>query len=237
MGNWDNGQVSTLGKGQTLTCTTLAKKQLYGIILYNSQQNDQNADVAVNWSNSHQPVNVTVPGTTADQGSASVVLVSGNDTSTVAISIAQTSANPQVQCWLGSVSMPRDTSGLTNRPLPADGEPQPFGKYFRYFAVPAASWQTLTISSSITQFIAVQFQEYFATIYILNPTAKPHTRVTTIGSITKADYEIVKGRNPPQSISHNLQGDGTQWVWMNADSSGNSDSATISLQPLSGLIA
>lgn len=236
MGNWDNGQVSTLSQGGTLTCTTLAKKQLYGIILYNSQQHDQNADVEVNWSNSQPPVKVTVPGTTANQGSASIVLVSGNDTSTVAVSIIQTSANPQVQCWLGSVSMPIDTSGLNNRELPIDGQSMPFGKYDRYYAVPPASWQALTISSSITQFISVQFQEYFATIYIVNPTKHATARVTALGSVSSDDYAIVKAKNPPRTISYNLQGDGTQWVWMNADSSGNSDSATISLQSLSNLL-
>ncbi|MOA52511.1 hypothetical protein D3C78_1758170 [compost metagenome] len=35
-----------------------------------------------------------------------------------------------------------------------------------------------------------------------------------------------------QSITENLQGDGSQWVWMDADSLQNSQSATIALQSL-----
>jgi hypothetical protein len=88
MANWDGGQVSMLTSGQTLTCTTLSSGQLYGIILYNSAGNDNDATVNVALGN-QQLKQVTVPGTTANQGLASVVLVSGNDGQTVAVWVGE----------------------------------------------------------------------------------------------------------------------------------------------------
>jgi methylmalonyl-CoA mutase N-terminal domain/subunit len=233
MANWDQGQVSTLKQGQTLTCTTLAGGQIYGIILYNNQGNDQNATVNVVTSNSTQPVSVTVPGTTGNAGLASVVLVSGTDTSTVSISITASSAAPSVLAWLGSVSMPINTQGLTNLKLQSNGQKQPFAQCYRYFTVPASSWQALTITSSITQFVSIQFQENFATVYICNPGPNAAAAVTPIGPSVVGKYTTVLGTTPPQTISTNLFGNGTQWVWMSADSSQNSSAATIALQALS----
>jgi hypothetical protein len=241
MGNWDQGQLSTLAKGQTLSCNGLASGQLYAIFLYNSTQNDQNATVLVNWSLSSPPVQVTVPGTTANAGLATVVLVWGGDTASVAVSITQTSANPQVQCWLGSVSMPINTSGLNNQQLPNNGSSQSFAKYDRYYAVPPSAWQMLTINSaSITQFIAVQFQEAFATVYIVNPVADAQASVVGVGSVSTspATYfkTVLAPSSSPQMIQEPVIGNGRQWVWMNADSAQDSMAATISLQQLSNVL-
>jgi hypothetical protein len=232
MANWDGGQVSKLTTGQNLTCTTLSPGQLYGIFLYNAAGNDNNATVWVTVGN-NPPQPVTVPGTTANQGLASIVLVSGNDNGTVAVAMLN-QPNAQVQCWIGSVGMPTDTTGLNNQPLPDDGSAQPFAQYNRYYAVPPSSWQALTLTSSLTQFISVQFQENFATIYILNPLG-PTPPVYPMGSVTPSSYSVVFAKNPASSIVQTFPGNGTQLVWMNADSSQNSQNATISLQPLSAL--
>ncbi|HXA19000.1 MAG TPA: hypothetical protein VN380_18555 [Thermoanaerobaculia bacterium] len=231
MANWDQGQLSTLSQGNTLTCSTLASGQLYAIFLYNSQGNDQNATVNVVTANSTAPVPITIPGTTANEGLASLVLVSGSDSSTVAISITASSAAPSVQAWLGSVGMPINTSGLNNQPLQTNGSKQTFAKYDRYFAVPPSSWNALTITSKITQFISVQFQEAFATVYICNPGPNAAAAVTPIGPSVK--YTTVLGTTPPQTISTNIFGNGSQFVWMSADSSQDSSAATIALQRLS----
>jgi hypothetical protein len=234
MANWDNGQVSTLQQGQTLTCTTLAAGQLYGIFLYNNQGHDQDAAVNVVTSSSTQPVKVIVPGTTSNSGLASIVLVSGSDTSTVALSITASSAAPSVQTWMGSVAMPLNTTGLSNIKMPINGQKQPFSKYDRYFVVPPSSWHALTISSSITQFISVQFLESTATVYICNPGPNATAAVTPIGPSVAGKYTtVLAGGGQAQTISTNIFGNGTQWVWMNADSPQDSSSATIALQSLS----
>lgn len=234
MGNWDSGQVSSLASGQTLTCATLSPGQLYGIFLYNSAQNDNSCTVTVNVGNAFPPVPVTVPGTTAHQGLASIALVSGSDTQTVAISIVN-QPNASITAWIGSVRMPTNTAGLNNMALPANGQPQPFGTTDRYFAVPASSWQALTINSpTITQFISVQFIENFATVNIVNPTQNATAAVYPVGSVKLgSSYVINLASNPPQSITTEFQGNGTQFVWMNADNSQDSQAATIALQPLS----
>jgi len=68
----------------------------------------------VNWSNSQPPVPITVPGTTANAGLASLGFVSGTDTQTVSVSLPSNAGSSQVEIWLGSVGMPTNTSGLTN---------------------------------------------------------------------------------------------------------------------------
>ena len=149
--NWNGGQRITLKAGDTATCTVLRPDQLYGIFIYNSAQNDNNAVVNVVWSNSQPPCQITVPGTTANAGLASMGFVSGSDTQTISVSLPSNGGIAQVDLWLGSVSMPTNTSGLNNQPLQANGDPVPFNKYTRYYAVPPSKWMNLTIASTITQ--------------------------------------------------------------------------------------
>ncbi len=240
MGNWDGGQVSTLTAGQTLTCATLNSGQIYGLFFYNAAQNDNDATVQVVWSNASPPVSVTIPGTTQGQGLATLALVSGSDTTAVSASMSSNQGNAQVQCWIGSVRMPTNLSGINNTAMPLNGQPQQFANYDRYYAVPPSEWCTLTINSpAITQFISVQFQENYATVNIVNPLQNPGTSIYAIspsviqGPPGKGTYSVVAAANPPSTLSTNLQGNGTQWVWMNADSPQDSSGATISLQPLS----
>lgn len=234
--NWDGGQRFTLNKGETATCQALSAGQLYAIFLYNSSGADHDITVNVNWSNQHPPVQVVVPGTSMDQGLASVVLVSGDDTNTVSVSILQNGTHQTdfIDTWIGSVKMPTDTRGLDNQHIPANGHPQPFNKYRRYYDVPASHWYNLTINSNIDQFISIQFRETAATVFIVNPTMNANARVTAVGSVKEnKDYTIVKAHpTSPQTISYNLQGDGMQYVWMNADSEQDSRKAMITLQSL-----
>lgn len=227
--NWNGGQRLTLSAGVTAQCSALDKGQIYALFFYNSAANDNNATVTVTWSNSQPPVNVTVPGTTGGQGLASLFLVSGDDTTTVSASISTSQPNAFVDTWIGSVRMPTNTTGLTNLPLPINGVPQPFYGYRRYYAVPPSAWQQLIIQSKITQFISVQFQENFATVNIVNATSQAPQLVTAVGTAQK-QFAINTVQN--QTLSVFLQGNGTQWVWMNADSQQDSQFATISLQPV-----
>lgn len=228
--NWDGGQRLTLQNGQTATCKALHAGQLYCLFLYNSAGADKNIPVTVVWSNSQPPQLVTVPGTTADQGLATLVFVSGNDTNSVSVSITNT-LNASIDCWIGSVEMPTNTSGLQNAPLPNNGVPQPFTKYRRYYAVVPASWHQLTIESDIQQFISVQFSESFATVYIVNPTQTPTQNVVALGS-TSDQYKIVTPSGQPQLLTYSFQGNGTQLVWLDADSQQDSLNATLKLQSL-----
>lgn len=230
--DWDGGQRLTLGAGDTATCTDLNPGQLYAIFLYNSALHDTNTTVYVVGSNAQQPIPVTVPGTTANQGLASLVLVKGSDTQTISVSIPSVSANSGIDCWLGSVQMPLNTAGLNNSQLPANGQPQPFGKYARYFAVVPSSWHQLSINSAIQQFISVQFSEAFATVNIVNPIVGASANVTAFGTVLEGtDYKVQKApASSPQTLSYEFEGNGLQSVWMNADSPQDSTGATIALQ-------
>lgn len=233
--NWNGGQRITLKAGDTATCTTLRPQQLYGIFVYNSAGADNNADLSVIWSNSQPPVSITVPGTTANAGLASMGFVSGTDTQTVSVSLPSNAGIAQVEIWLGSVSMPTNTSGLSNQALPADGDQHNFNKYHRYYAVPASKWYTLTIASTITQFISCQFREEKATVFVVNETSNGllPNQVTSMGPTAMQQGVVTISSAQIQSISESLQGDGTQWVWMDADSQQDSNGATIALQALS----
>ncbi|QBF26843.1 hypothetical protein EXN22_14500 [Pseudomonas tructae] len=232
--NWNGGQRLTLKGGDTATCTTLQPGQLYGIFIYNSAQNDKDATVNVVWSNSQPPCSITVPGTTANAGLASMGFVSGTDTQTVSVSIPTNSSLSQVEIWLGSVGMPTNTAGLSNQQLQANGDQYPFNKYNRYYAVPPSKWMNLTIASTITQFISCQFREAQATVFVVNETSNGllPKQVTKMGPTASEDGAVTIKSTSIQNISYNLQGDGSQWVWMDADSPQDSQSASISLQSL-----
>src|SRR5688572_25845507 len=102
--NWNDGRLITLKPGDTATATgALNARQLYGLFFYNSARNDADAQITVVWSNSEPPATVVVPGTTANQGLASVLFVSGNDTNTISAALLQGQPGVEVQCFIGSV--------------------------------------------------------------------------------------------------------------------------------------
>ena len=231
--NWNDGRLITLTPGTTATANgALNARQLYGLFFYNSAGNDADAQVTVVWSNSQPPVTVVVPGTTANQGLASVLFVSGNDTNTVSAALLQGQPGVQVQCFLGSVKMPTNTAGINNRELPPDGKVYPFDKFTRYFDVVQSHWYAAMLQSNINQFIAVQFAEQAAKVYVVNRTSDPSVHVQGVGQAA-SQFQIES--SPQQSIGWNLQGDGTQRVWINADSVQSSEGAGISLQSLSSI--
>ena len=168
------------------------------------------------------------------RGLASLVLVSGSDTSTISVAITQTD-DAEIECWLGSLGMPTNTSGLSVHRLSDDGRSRPLLKGYRYFAMPTSSWYQLTIENKFNQSITVQFQQQKVIIYIVNPAADPQVLVTSVGSIKQGqDYLIMKPPKgeQPQRIRSTLQGNGTQWVWMSADSKQDSQHTSITLQSL-----
>ncbi len=229
--NWNGGQLITLNPGDTATCAGgLNPGQIYAIFLYNSANNDKNSPVNVVWSNSQPPVLVTVPGTTAKQGLAALCFVSGDDTNTVSISLGQSSSGTQVQAFLGSVKMPVDTSGIKNISMPLDGQNHAFQAFTRFYAVPQSHWYSGQIQSDINQFISVQFTEARAIVNIVNQLVDPSYVVKYAGPSSQPAVTINSIQS--QTLTWNFQGNGTQFVWMNADSVQNSQTATISVQSL-----
>jgi hypothetical protein len=232
--NWNGGQLITLNPGDTATCAGgLNPGQIYAIFLYNSANNDANAPINVVWSNSQPPVTVTVPGTTAHQGLAALCFVSGDDTNTVSVSLGQSSSGTQVQAFLGSVKMPVNTSGIKNAALPLDGQNHPFRAFTRFYAVPQSHWYSGQLQSDINQFISVQFKEASATVNIVNQLVDPSNVVKYAGPSSKDAVTINSVTS--QTLAWNFQGNGTQLVWINADSVQNSQSATISVQSLAAV--
>ncbi|TAM51005.1 MAG: hypothetical protein EPN57_19245 [Paraburkholderia sp.] len=230
--NWNNGQLITLNPGDTATCQQLNSSQLYGLIFYNSAGNDAGANISVVWSQSQPPASVYVPGTTGNQGLASVLFVNGSDTTTVSAAMLQNQPGAQVQTYIASVKMPVDTSGINNQSLPADGQPHAFTKFTRYYTVPASHWYQAQIQSNINQFITIQFAQQSATVNVVNSLVDPGLLIQAVGSATS---QITKNIVRYQTVSWSLQGNGQQLVFVNADSVQNSQSATISLQSLSAL--
>lgn len=237
--NWDGGQRITIKGGDTASCTALTSGQLYCVFFYNSNNTDISATVQVITDNSTEPVRVSVPGTTSGQGLASLVLLKGSESRNISVSLSSDQNQAQVDAWIGSVSMPTNTEGITNAQLPLDGKLHQFNQAFRYFAVPPSTWVQLQIVAQKTQFISVQFLSQQATIYICNPVPNPTVNITPIGSVTEGkDYTVVlpKDGESKQLITKSIIGNGTQWVWMNADSKQNSEKATISLQSLTSML-
>jgi len=234
--NWDDGRLITMNPGDTATCAGgLNPGQIYALFFYNSARNDADASVNVVWSNSSPPVLVTVPGTTAGQGLAALCFVSGDDTSTVAISLGQTSPGAQIQSFIGSVKMPVNTSGINNVLLPLNGQFQPFKAFTRFYAVPESHWYGATIQSNVNQFISVQFKESKATVNIVNQLTEPGNVVYYAGPSSQPAVTIDSVQK--QRLPWNFQGNGSQFVWINADSVQNSETAQIEVQSLAGLVS
>jgi hypothetical protein len=230
--NWNDGNLITLQPGDTATCQNLNARQIYGLIFYNSAGNDAGANISVVWSNSQPPASVFVPGTTGNQGLASVLFVNGSDTTTVSAAMLQNQPGAQVQCYIASVKMPTNTQGINNQQLPADGKNHAFSKFTRYYTVPASHWYQAQLESNVNQFITIQFTEQNATVNIVNSLVDPNPQVQAVG-IAKNQYSINAVKN--QITSWSLQGNGQQIVIVNADSIQNSQNAQISLQSLSAL--
>jgi hypothetical protein len=226
--NWDNGQLVTLGEGDTARAENLNDDQLYGLFFYNAAGNDADTTVEVVWSNSQKPKSVTVPGTTQSQGLASVLFVYGGDTTTVSAAVTQGNPGAQVQAFIGSVKMPMG-GGIDNRELPANGQPQNFNKFTRFYTVPQSHWYDVIVRSDVNQFIVVQFSEAKALVLVVNRLVDPSADVQAVG---QAVNMFTIQTSTTQSIDADMQGNGRQIVWINADSVQNSQSASITLQSL-----
>lgn len=228
--NWNDGRLLTLEPGDTATCQGLNQAQLYGLFFYNSAQNDTGANILVNWSNSEPPAKVSVPGTNAAQGLASILFVDGSDTTTVAASMLQNQSGAQVQCFIGSVKMPMNTDGINNQALPADGQHHPFDAFTRYYAEPESNWYQVTVESDISQFISVLFTERYATVSVINALVHPGQQVAAVG---QAAHMFRLQTSLHQIDQYPIQGNGGQSVWINADSVQDPGHAVIALQSLS----
>ncbi|HLJ88370.1 MAG TPA: hypothetical protein VKZ53_16240 [Candidatus Angelobacter sp.] len=225
---WDDGRRITLTGGQSARCTKLVPGQIYAAILYNGAQNQQATTVQILVGNQFDAP-VVVPGTTANEGLASVALFTGSDSTTVEAVLLAAAGSPKVEAWLGSVSMPTNTAGIVNRELPADGKFYEFGKATRYFSVPASRRHFVTIRSVITQFISLQFREEHAQVNVVNAGPNPLRNIVPVGTVRSGiDYNV--NSTTSTFTTYSIFGDGSQWVWMSADSQQNANTAEISLQ-------
>ncbi|MBC9930144.1 hypothetical protein [Chitinophaga qingshengii] len=235
--NWNQGQLITIGQGDTATCTGgLNQGQIYGLFFYNSAVNDADTNVVITGNNNFPPVTITVPGTTSNQGLAAICFVSGDDTTTIAAAVLNGNPGASIQAFIGSVKMPTNTSGINNVLLPLDGQQYAFAKFTRYAAVPASHWYAAQITSNINAFVTVQFTENTATLICVNAPANGlGNTLQYYGSTAK--NQVTTQLYPHQSAGWNLSGNGTQTVWINADSVQNSQTATISVQSLTELFS
>lgn len=230
--NWNDGQLITLNPGDTATCQNLNQNQLYALMFYNCAGNETGANLSVVWKNSEPPATVNVPGTTGNQGLASVLFVNGNDTTTVSAAMLQNQPGAHVECYIASVKMPVNTGGIRNVSLPVDGQLHPFTAFTRYYVVPESHWYQAQLQSNINQFITIQFAQQSAVVNIVNSLVDPGALIQAVG-VAKNQYTVNTTKN--QNYSWPLQGNGQQIVFVNADSVQNSQSATISLQSLSSV--
>ncbi len=230
--NWNDGKLITLTPGDTATCTSLNSGQLYGLIFYNSASADTSTSISVVWSNSQPPAIIQIPGTTGNQGLASVLFVNGSDTTTISAAVLQNNPGAQVQCYIASVKMPTNTAGINNQPLPSDGQAHAFNKFTRYYSVIASHWYQAQLQSNINQFTAIQFSEQYAAVSVVNQVVNPALLIQAVGMAVN-QYKITPSEY--QNVSWSLQGNGQQMVFVNASSAQDAASATISLQSLSSM--
>nr|BDT33800.1 hypothetical protein MFMH1_34690 [Myxococcus sp. MH1] len=231
---WNDGHILTLSQGDTASCAGgLNKDLLHALFFYNSAQNETGATLTVVWKTSEAPVTVRVPGTNAKQGLASLFFVSGDDTNSVSVGMSNNQPGAQVQCFIGSVKMPTNTTGLNNTLLEADGKLHPLKTFTRYHTAPQPSWYQGQLQSNVNQFMSVQFTSKKATVNLVNSQVEPTSAFYYATSRLKDLVQI--NRAESQTLQWNLQGNGEQVVWINATSLQNSQTASIALQSLASL--
>jgi len=226
--DWSAGQLITMSEGDSATCLNLDQHQLYGLFFYNSANNDTDAIVTVSGSDYIRPVPFIVPGTTGNEGLAAICFVSGDDTSTVTVQLNTGQSGSSVQAFIGSVKMPIDTDGINNQSIPLNGQQQPFSKFTRYYTVPESHWYTASVTSNIDTFVCVEFTEDTATIICVNAGDGVDNVVNYYGPSAKSKVNILP--TDQKTKSWPMRGNGTQFVWINADSVQNSQQASICIQ-------
>lgn len=237
--NWNDGRLVTLTPSpgnNSFRCENI-QNGATGLFLYNSAGNDHDIVVNVFTSNMQAPKNIVVPGTTGNQGLATIVAINGATTNTVTLSMNPSApSNTQVQAFLGSVAFPMGGGGISNTQLPENGQVMKFSKFSRFYDVPASTWYSLTIQSNVTQFMCAQFGPggNAMAIYCVNPGPNPAANVVQSDDTNPVAVRlIVPASGQPQKIVSNLFGNGQQMVWINADSVQDSASASIALMKLS----
>ncbi|NAW91378.1 hypothetical protein CAG51_12685 [Vibrio sp. V24_P1S3T111] len=232
--DWDDGRLIQLEEGQTASCTSLVSGQMYCVVVYNLSQHDRNVELTITWSNQQPPATLIVPGTTAGEGNASLILISGSDTSTISISITQGNGG-KLECWLISTSMPTNFQGLESKELPADGSAYHLPKQLIYHSVMNSGWYHLTIINKQTQSFVIQVSSQQLIIFVVNPVEHPNLNLLALGSVQEGKQYLLQmpaSGEQPQYSNALIQGKGEQLIWFGASSHQDLENTIISLQSL-----
>ncbi|MFC5475669.1 hypothetical protein [Paraherbaspirillum soli] len=237
--NWNGGNRLTVSQGNSLQAVNVIVNPINVAFLYNSTTAAQAVPVTYIGSNQYVSV-LTAPETTGNQGSAAILTFSGaspniNGSSSLTASITPSAGSGvQAESWLGSQSMPTNTTGLNNQQLQANGDSKPFNKYSRYYFVPSAQHYNLNVTSGINAFYFALFNASGqVTIYVLNA---PDTSYQPI--VQQFDGDTYAAQNTKvvvltsSSVNITLFGNNQQWVAMNADSLNDSTNVSITLTSL-----
>ncbi|SDC26803.1 hypothetical protein [Actinokineospora iranica] len=229
--NWDQGGCVTLKANDSATIHNLNKSELYAFFFYNSNRNDNPATVHISWANDKSD-DVKVPGATNNMGLAIVVFVWGGDTSgKVTASIPKDQENAQITSYIGSASMPVDTSCLTvNQNLDVQaGTTYDFKQFSRFYATLAETEHALTLSSGKAQFAVTQIEDQTATVYLLNKIADVDNNIKLLTQSVTPKMVTTKPVTDSEKTFY-IPGDGNQHIWFNADSVLDSENAQITLK-------
>ena len=235
--NWNGGNRLVISQGQPVQALNSIVNPINVAFLYNSTQAAQ--EVPIDFVGANQYFEqVAVPQTTANAGSAALFTFSGpysgGSASLTATLDPRAGSGAQVEAWLGGQAMPINTQGLNNQPLPSDGDNHVFNKYARYYFVPNAQRYLLTIQSGIQAFYFAVFNPSGqVAIHVLNapdPNYAPIVKQFPGDAYAKLNTTVVVHQE--SSVAIPLFGSNQQWVLMNADSTNDSMSASVTLTPL-----
>ena len=221
--------------GQAAKCVNLVKDQIYAVLIYNVSQIDIAAIVTVVWSNTVPPSKVMARGTTGNNAPPSFLFVSGTDTDFISISLAPGS-QATIETFIASVSMPLNTKGINNAELPNDSQFYPFQKYDRYHIESDTGWRLISIKNLNNQFICLQMTESAAMVIVVNTgLGITDGQVNKFGPTANQSGTVQIESVTNQTYSGNIQGNSGYYVWINGDSTQNSQSSLIALQQLSSM--
>lgn len=238
MQNWNGGNRLTISQSNGAQAVNAIVNPINVAFLYNSTNAAQPVPVDMVGNNQYF-TQITLPETTANLGSAALLTFSGPNnggSANLTATVDSTAVSPTATCetWLGSQSLPTNTSGLNNFGLPADGKQYAFNKYSRAYFVPAAQRYLLTVQSGISAFYFAVFNSAGQVfVYVLNaPDASYKPIVQQFPGDTYALNNTTVTALTTGSVQIPLFGSNQQWVAMNADSVADSTNATIQLQAI-----
>ncbi|WP_017972756.1 hypothetical protein [Actinopolyspora halophila] len=205
--NWNDGRLITLQPDEIAASSELSTSRLYVVFLRN--HNGEETNPVISWQNNVRRITVS---------SRSYAIVFSYGVSEISVSMDEDEPG-EIECVLGSVDKPTDTTGVHAAALTVDTVHE-LRTYSRFHAVPSGRRYTVTIAQldPHDNLVLVRMRRQQAKVTVLNTAAHQHEPNVYSTPAARDKYDTEHGG---RVVDDPVWGDGGQFVWMNANFSKN----------------